>query len=338
MNNNDEVVLEPELLSLVLSRMLNKTIVRADSQLKKLQGGTLGNVQLVTGRAETSEGENLPYKIVWKTQKKFERYGDPGSWRREYDLHTSNFSKIFSESLRLPECYHAEINDDEIQLWLEYIDGVSGVDLTLEMYKRVSEGLGRFQGKLYAEQPDTLRNLTNLSEVDFVRKNYQRYRSWDVLFDYIRSEDCDISAHLCNMLIDFDNNADEIFSKIEQLPVVFCHRDFWIENILYTGNAFVLIDWDTTGWGYLGEDLASLIADEMDLSHMIEAYQKCVPLYYKGLSEYVDLSHINDRFMFEIIVAMFGYRLLESYKFANSPEDKSLYLNTLQKIYELGEL
>jgi Phosphotransferase enzyme family len=338
MNSHDERFVKPETLALVLSKMLDKTIIRADYQLKELQGGTIGIVRLVTGMAETSDGENLPYKMVWKTQKKFERYGDPDSWCREYDLYASDFKQVFFDSLRWPECYHAEINGDEIQLWMEYIDGVSGLNLTSEMYERAAEELGRFQGKLYAERPNVLQNLTNLSKVEFTKNYYLRYRSWNVLYDYIRSDDCEMPKHLCKMLIDLDNNADEIFSRIEKLPIVLCHRDFWVANIFYSDSTIVLIDWDTAGWGYLGEDIASLIADEADVCHMVEYYQKCVPAYYRGVSEYADVSHNSDHCVYELILVMFGYRLVEWYKFAESPEDKSMHLNTLQKIYEMRNL
>ena len=335
MNNQDEKFVKPEILTLVLSKMLDRTIIRADYQLKELQGGTIGIVRLVTGMVETSDGENLPYKIVWKTQKKFERYGDPDSWRREYDLYASDFKKVFFDSFRWPECYHAEINGDEIQLWMEYIDGVSGLNLTSEMYEHIAEELGRFQGKLYTERPNVLQNLPNLSKVEFMKNYYLHYRSWNVLYDYIRSDDCEIPKHLCKMLIDLDNNADEIFSRIEKLPIVLCHRDFWVANIFYSDSKIVLIDWDTAGWGYMGEDIASLITDEADICHMIEYYQKCVPAYYRGFSEYADVARISDHCIYELILAMFGYRLVEWYKFAKSPEDKSLHLNTLQKIHEM---
>lgn len=71
MNNHNERIVKPEILALALGKMLDKTIIRADYQLKELQGGTVGDVWLVTGMVETSDGENLPYKMVWKTQKKF---------------------------------------------------------------------------------------------------------------------------------------------------------------------------------------------------------------------------------------------------------------------------
>lgn len=335
MNNHDEMDAKPEILVLVLSKMLDKTIIHADCQIKELQGGTLGDVRLVTGMAETSDGENLPYKVVWKTQKKWKRHGDPDSWRREYDLYASDFGKSFTDSLRWPECYHAEMNGDEIQLWMEYIDGVSGVNLTSEMLERAAEELGRFQGKLYAEQPAFLQNLTNLSKLEYMKNFYLHYRSWKRVYDYIRSDDCQIPKHLCKMLIDIDESADEIFKRLEKLPIVLCHRDFWVANIFCLDSKIVLIDWDTAGWGYMGEDIASLIADEADMEHMVEYYQKCIPAYYRGFSEYADVSHISDHCIRELILVMFGYRLVEWYKFAKSPEDKSLHLNTLQKIHEM---
>ncbi|MNI24537.1 Phosphotransferase enzyme family protein [compost metagenome] len=221
---------------------------------------------------------------------------------------------------------------------MEYIDGVSGLNLTSEMYERIAVELGRFQGKLYTERPNVLQNLSNLSKVEFTKNNYLRYRLWNVLYDYIRSDDCEIPKHLCKMLIDIDNNADEIFSRIEKLPIVLCHRDFWVANIFYSDSKIVLIDWDTAGWGYMGEDIASLIADEADVCHMIEYYQTSIPAYYRGFSEYADVSHISDHCIYELILVMFGYRLVERYKFAESPEDKSMHLNILQKIHEMRHM
>lgn len=335
MRNDHERVVNSETMTLVLSKMLGKTIIRADVQLQPLQGGTLGDVWLVSGKAEASDGDHLPYQVVWKTQKKFERYGDPDSWRREYDLYTSELHQLFSDSIRLPRCYHAELYDDEIQLWMVYIDGVSGLDLTPDMVERIAEEWGRLQGKLYTERPTILQELTNLSKLDYTKNNYLRYRSWHELYDYIRSEDCDIPKHLCNMLIDIDERADDIFSRLEKLPIVLCHRDFWVANLFYTDDEIVLIDWDTTGLGYMGEDIASLTADEADVQHMIEYYKRCVPAYYKGFSVYADVSPISDHSIYELILIMFGYRLVEWVKFAESPEERSTHLQTLQRIYEM---
>lgn len=75
--------------------------------------------------------------------------------------------------------------------------------------------------------------------------------------DYIRSDDCEIPKHLCNMLINFDNRADEA-----------------------------------------------------DVPHMVEYYRQCISAYYRGFSEYAEVSSISDHCVHELILAMFGYRLL----------------------------
>ena len=333
-----EININIKTLTQVLGKMLRKDIIKADYQTKSLHGGTLGDVRLVTGTAETNDGELLPYSFVLKSQKKWERFADPGSWRREYDLYKSDLGAFFSEELRWPECYYAEINEteDEIQLWLEYIEGITGLDLTPGMYERAAYELGHFQGRLAAGQPEVLKNLTNLSQPENAKKFYLHYRSWNVVYDYIRSENCEIPKHLCQMLIDIDENEDEIWERIENLPIIFCHRDFWVTNIFYDNEKIVLIDWDTTGWGYLGEDIASLIADEADIPNMLENYQRCVPAYYRGFSEYVDVSHIKDHCIYELILVLFGYRMIEWFLHTESADEKKMNSETLQKVYEMG--
>jgi len=293
---------------------------------------------MVTGIAETADGEKLPYRIVLKIQKKWERYGDPNSWRREYDLYASDLGETFSDVLRWPTCYLAEINaeENEIRLWLEYIDGVTGLDLTGDRYEQAALELGRYQGKLYAERPAALQSLTNLSHPDLMKNTYLHYRSWPVVYDYIRSENCELPQRVRQMLIDIDERADEIFARIEKLPLVLCHRDFWVTNLIYADGKIALIDWDTSGWGYLGEDLASLIADEADIDHMAEYYRRCVPAYYKGFSEYADGPPMAGHCVYELILLVFGYRLVEGYLYAEDEDEKSRCVRTLDKIHEIA--
>lgn len=320
-----------------LSQLFKTNIISADYQTKRLQGGTVGNVYLIIGTAGTADGEQLPYHVVLKVQKKWERYGDPGSWRREYDLYTSDLETTFSDPFRWPTCYHAEINAEgnEIQLWLEYIDGITGLDLSGDMCEQAALELGRYQGKLYTEQRAVLQSLNNLSHPDLMKNTYLHYRSWPVVHDYIRSEDCEFPKHVRQMIIDIDEHADEVFDRIAKLPLVFCHRDFWVTNLIYVDGKIALIDWDTAGWGYLGEDLASLIADEADIDHMADYYQRCIPAYYKGFSEYTDVSHIADHCVYEMILLRFGYRLVEWYLDAEDDDEKMKHIHTLQKIYEI---
>ena len=352
MKKTNDAMFDTKTLTSVLSKMLDVDVTNADCQTKQLQGGTIGDVQLISGTAEAATGGKLPYRVVLKSTKKWERYWDPGSWRKEYDFYKSDFGKTFIDGLRWPECYLAEINEDETEtrLWLEYIDGVSGLDLSVDMYERAAYELGRFQGKLYAEQPEVLKSLHNLSKTDYPKNFYLHYRSWPEVYDYIRDENCELPKHICQMLIDFDRRSEEVWARIQKLPVVLCHRDFWVTNIFqvvsdtnHLKSEIILIDWDTAGWGHMGEDMASLIADEADVENMVEIYQRCVPAYYKGFCKYVDISHITDNCVWEFILLMFGYRLVEWYKFAGtdgnplqlSTDGKAPHLNALQKIYEM---
>ena len=324
----------------VLCKMLGSSVTNAEYKTKRLHGGTVGEVRLVTGVAVTAGGEKLPYNVVLKIQKKWERYGDPNSWRREYDLYTSDFATLFTDSLRWPECYHAEMNEEESewQIWMEHIDGVSGYDLTMEMFLCAAYELGKIQGKLYVEKPAFLQMLSNLSKAEDLKNYYLHYRSWKKLYDYIRSGGCEIPKHLCQMLIEVDDKSDEIWRRIEKLPIVLCHRDFWVTNIFYKDGKIVLIDWDTTGWGYMGEDIKSLIADTDEAALMVEAYLKCVPAYYRGFSEYADVSHITDHCIRELILVNFGYRLAESHMLADTPDKKTMQIDILKKIYEMRNM
>ncbi len=326
-------------LKAVLTKMLGERITTSDYQMKQLQGGTVGEVWLITGTAQTSDERELPYNVVLKRQSKWERYGDLGSWRREYDLYVSELGDYFSESCRWPKCYHAEMNEEETEaeIWMEYIDGITGLELSEDMYERASYELGKFQGKLYAEKPTVLDQMSNLSNVEFIQNYYQRYKSWHVVYDYIRSDNCEIPKHLREMLINMDDKADRIFEEMKELPVVLCHRDFWVANIFSVDENIRLIDWDTTGWGYMGEDLASLIADESDVHSMVSLYQRCVPAYAKGFSEQVEISHIKDLYVWERIILMFGYRIVEWYLDGESDDEKKYQIETLQKIYEMEQ-
>ncbi|MFO7895424.1 MAG: phosphotransferase [Candidatus Cloacimonadales bacterium] len=326
-----------ETLLHVLSKMFNTTVIHATYALHQLQGGTVGAVYRVTGSAELIDGESIPYNVVLKKQKKWSRHFDPNSWRREYDLYHSGLEQEFTKHFAWPTCYHAELKDDETELWIAYIEGVTGLEMSVEMYARAAKELGRFQGKLYTSQPAILETMTNLSHLDNMKKMYLHYRSWPEVYDYIRADECDIPQHLCQMLIDVDEQEHDVWSRIEQLPIVLCHRDYWVTNIFCHGETISAIDWDTTGWGYLGEDIASLIADEAKVDLMIECYDTCVTAYYEGFSEYSDITHQAEHRIHELILVMFGYRLIEWYKFAKTPDEKALHLRTLHNIFEMGQ-
>lgn len=369
LSNREQIQINQELLTPVLSKMLGTAVVRADTRVEQLHGGTLGDVRLVSGMAGTASGDKLPYRVVWKIQKKWERPGDPDSWRREYDLYVSDLGRAFTDSFRWPECYRAEMDQgaNEIQIWMEYIDGVSGGSLTTEMLERAALELGRFQGRHFA-MSDNLRTIGCLGDPGFMEREFNQWHTQTFTYDFLisgpcrmpeflkqmlkggdirlvdgksfeygclRSKGCAMPEHLKQMLIDIDERREEIFNNIKRLPIVLCHRDFWIENIFVHGGKIRLIDWDTSGWGYVGEDIASLIIDGTDAERIDEYYRKLIPAYCKGLSKHMDISQVEDFHIRAMILIKFGYRILQEYMFSQSPDVKEEQVSLLQKIYEM---
>jgi aminoglycoside phosphotransferase (APT) family kinase protein len=367
-------MVDKEKLYKVLRKMLGAEVIRASFNESELQGGTVGDVRLVEGSAETAAGDCVPYKVVWKTQKKWERPGDPLSWRREYDLYKSGFGAICFETFRWPVCHHAEMNEteDEIQIWMEYAEGVSGKNLTVDMLERAAFEMGRFQGRLFS-QPEAVGALTNFGDAGYLRRDYAQWHTLNDNFEahlsehsplsdeqkqqlrdgtvtfregksyeytYLRTDFCKIPQHLKQMVYNIDDNLDTLFEGIARLPVVLCHRDYWVENIVYNEGKIRLIDWDTSGWGYLGEDLASLIADDYDFDKFEELCERVIPAYYRGAAEYMDVSAIasgaEKNYVKEMILLKFGYRQVQDFIFAEEDEegDRVEAVKALQ-IYEM---
>lgn len=320
----------------MLGKKFSRTIVNAGYQTKQLHGGIIGNVMLVAGTAEADGGEKLPYEVVLKIQKKWARQGDPDSWHREFDLCVSGFESVFSGSLRWAECYRAEMNagGDETHIWMDFTDGVSGKSLTAEMLERASEELGRFQGRLYRYPPPLLQTFANLSRVEDVRDYYTAERRETDEYRYIRSAGCTIPAHLRDMLIYADNETEAIYANHYNMPVVLCHRDFWIENIIYTYNKIVLIDWDSTGWGYMFEDIIQLVTDTVGTEYL-DYYGRLIPAYLRGFSEYADIPAIDNDYIWKMLVIKFGYGPVGRYLAAQSAQEKALEIAALEKVWNL---
>lgn len=78
MNN---IAIDKVELELALCKKFGTSATVVDYTAERLHGGTIGNVYRMTGSA-LCEGEAMPFCVVYKTQKKWERYADPLSWRR----------------------------------------------------------------------------------------------------------------------------------------------------------------------------------------------------------------------------------------------------------------
>ncbi len=347
-----------------ISVLLKSHITKTDFTAKQLQGGTLGDVQLISGTATTSQGNNLPFSLVLKKQSRWERPGDPNSWRREHDLYSFDFPQILRD-ITMPKCYYAEFTDSHTQLYMEYIHGISGGSLTLDMLEQVAEKLGRLQGMLY-HKTDLLANIPNLSDTGFLKREHDQWHAqvfeyqylcsdecpipnhvremlqrndWDnqktIEYNYLRSTECDLPSHLKEMLIEIDDGREAVFGEFSRLPIVFCHRDLWIENIFVSEDNITLIDWDGAGFGYLGEDIASLIIDDTNNDNLMQYYKRLIVAYRKGISGYIDIPSNLEEVIWKMMLIKFGYRILQGYMFTTVAEDKSEQAEKLQRLFEM---
>ena len=60
-----------ETLIKVLRKALGQEIIEVSFETEQLKGGTVGEVMLVYGIARSLEGRELPFKVVYKRQKKW---------------------------------------------------------------------------------------------------------------------------------------------------------------------------------------------------------------------------------------------------------------------------
>lgn len=321
-------------LQTAVGSLLGVPVRSVSVQSEPLHGGTLGDVLLITGNAQTADGRTLPFRIVQKTQKRWARPGDPASWRREYDLAQTEFYTFFTNSFRLPRCYHREIGENENRLWMEPVAGTSGVSLTLKDLELAAAELGRFQGRCHAKA-EALRRITYFGDEEYPRREFAQWSPDTLEYRTLRSADCPLPKRLQKLLIGAQERSDAVYAALCNLPQVLCHRDYWMENLFVQNGAVTVIDWDCAGWGCVGEDIASLITDETDAA-LIGAYcRRLLPVYCSALGEHMALPPMDEIPVREMIVLKFGYRLLQQAMFARSPQPKAQAILALEEIAAL---
>lgn len=346
-----------------LSNLHSQVVKSATYNLKSLSGGTVAEVYSVEGKALLLSQKESCYRLVFKRQKQWHRPGDEHSWRREYDLYTSQMNLLLTDTFRMPKCYLAVLHEGENHLWLEHIEGFSGSDLTVEMLEVIAYELGVFHAKTFLHSK-SLSLPTNITSISFLENELtQWYRQsysyafliskecrlpnhvkemlksnpWNdehgIVYHYLRSELCDIPVHLKDMILSIDQDKDVIFNQLYSLPRVLNHRDFWIENLFFQDGHVCIIDWDCVGWGMLGEDLASLIGDDTPTNLLVHYFNHLMDAYQRGLRNHHIHTYISKNDIINIILIKYGYRLIQNYMFEEDFEMKSAIVQRLQTFY-----
>lgn len=323
-----------EWIKKIVEKAYDKSISTLEYKIKELQGGTLGEVRLVSGTARSVQGEDFSYRIVWKTQKKWNRIGDANSWRREYDVAASSFFDFIPQVFCLPRFYYHQIEETQNQLWMEYLQGVSGVQLRLPMLCEAAKKLGEMQGILL-EEGNLWKQFSFLSKENTMKETFYSWTENTREHQFLHSKECDLPIHLKEMFLNMQQQADSLFESFAQLPTVLCHKDFWIENLFYQEGNIGLIDWDCVGEGYLGEDIACLIVDDTETEDLPKYYEEITASYQEGLKGYLPKEQIEILPIWEMILIQFGYRILRRYLFSEVEEEKSKVVKRLQTIYDL---
>jgi hypothetical protein len=94
-----------------LSNMLGVLVRYAAYETELLQGGDVGEVYKISGKALTDDGSHS-FTLVLKNQKKWDRHGDPGCWRREYEIYRHGLYQKLLQTIKLPQCYLLEDSGD----------------------------------------------------------------------------------------------------------------------------------------------------------------------------------------------------------------------------------
>lgn len=186
--------------------------------------------------------------------------------RREAFAYRSGLLDLTGE-LRVPRAYEIEIADDgHVALWLEDIREDEVEQWPLAMYATAAHALGRFNGTfLVGAVPDHAWLVT-----DWATRQSEPLDVAAALADIAdRAADprarsalgTDIGERTARMLED----QPRFIADLARLPQTLCHHDAARSNLIARqrddgGTEVVAIDWESTGPGTVGAEIATLVS------------------------------------------------------------------------------
>jgi hypothetical protein len=230
----------------------------------------------------TPRGEGL---VHWATSE------DPGHWnywRREVEVYESGLPARLG--IGAPELIEVRERDDgRVELVLEHLDGRHGAALTLEDLVGAAQVLGRAQGG------------SELPEAPWLSRGFLRTYATTRAVDYALLDDDDawalpllkehFPAELRRGLQRLHANREALFRIAESAQRTVAHLDVWPNNIIISPDGEpVLIDWQFTGDGAIGEDVANLVPDSvfdllLDHTRIEELAERAIEAYINGLRD-----------------------------------------------------
>lgn len=185
----------------------------------------------------------------------------PGYGWREVASYQSDLLRNLPPWLGAPRCLHVErLPDEATWLWIEAVTASSARAWPMERFGLAARHLGRWAGLYLTERPlpadrwlqrGWVRPLA--AEADPWLVSEEAW-SFPVMQETFGPGAQQRVAHLYA-------RREELFALLESLPQVPCHFDTYSRNLYARGDEqTVLIDWNMTGIGAVGEELAQMVA------------------------------------------------------------------------------
>lgn len=162
MTKHHQIAIDEDTITPIVQMALKDESVEVTQwQRQPLQGGTVNLVYLLEGESRAhppdSSTDNqtpiIPWSVILKIQRQWERGGDPECWQREMMLYQSDLFDTLPETLTVPCCFDIIKKDqNEIWYWMEVVAGKTDTQMSFEDYCLAARHLAHFQGRYLAGQ------------------------------------------------------------------------------------------------------------------------------------------------------------------------------------------
>ncbi len=181
---------------------------------------------------------------------------DPQWWGREAAFYESGLARRgWSDDCSPPECFGLDAREDEIDLWLEWVERVP---LTSGEYGSAVKGLARWQAAQLDYDGPVLSHgwlAQHVSRRKLDNAVTLAHPGWAALLAAGLSKDARIWAQ--GRVVD----TAHVAAAIRGFPELPTHHDFQGMNIGSSGSHITILDWATVGWGPVGHDVGNLVVD-----------------------------------------------------------------------------
>lgn len=341
-------IIEREVHAMITSETEKKSLLKALTEMlgteadvvrystHVLQGGTVGEVLLLSGDAQTSRGLS-PFSVVLKIQKEWYRHGDPDSWRREYELYRHGFAISMPPMLRIPKCYFLEAGDGVTQIWMEFVEGKTGPNqLHADELALSAERLGEFQAWFHLRGQ---RRLAYLRSYPAVCSSFDLW--WNRVKSYLDQPMDGFPDELRHILNDYAARAPDLLASFDALPETLCQGDVHHDNMILRqseGETDVyLIDWDSAGYGRMGEDAIDMLMEAFIYSHRDPSLlpmfkEKIMEGYCKGAKKGGLTLILDDALIRDITALSWGFRMADRFLYCKDQPSRTRVVHMLRSV------